>query len=59
MKTKYSTDISEILNQTAMMVGGSPEASQQASLIAQGQGAPQQPGSMSLKLPTNTNEGVD
>lgn len=59
MKTKHSTDISEILNQTAMMVGGSPEASQQASLIAQGQGAPQQPGSMSLKLPTNTNEGVD
>lgn len=56
MKTKHSQDISEILNQTAMMVGGSPEASQQASLIAQGQGAPQQPGSMSLKLPTNTNE---
>ena len=52
MKTKYSQDISEILQQTADM-------------ISQGMAAPPQPmdrttpaKSQQLKLPTNTNEEV-
>lgn len=59
MKTKYSPDIVEVLNQTSMMLGGNPEANQQAAQVAQGIPMGQQPMSRSLKLPTNTNEGVE
>lgn len=59
MKTKYSPDIVEVLNQTAMMLGANPEANAQAAQIAQGNPLSQQPMSRSLKLPTNTNEGVE
>ncbi|MGL4219957.1 MAG: hypothetical protein ACRCSS_04915, partial [Shewanella sp.] len=58
MKTKYSPHIAEVLEQTAQMLGGDPAAQQQASMMAQGTsgGAPK---SRTLKLPTNTNEGVE
>ncbi len=55
MKTRYSPDISGILDQTAQML-----ATGQAQMPAP-EGTPtadQQTGSMSLKLPQNTNEGV-
>lgn len=59
MKTKYTPDIVEVLDQTAQMLSGNPAAQQQASMMAQGiSGGSQQPMSRSLKLPTNTNEGV-
>lgn len=55
MKTKYTPDIVDVLNQTAQMLGGNPEASAQASQMAQGMPR-EQAMSRSLKLPTNTNE---
>lgn len=58
MKTKYSPQIVEVLNQTAQMLGGNPEAQAQASEMAQGSSGGQQPMSKALKLPANTNEGV-
>lgn len=60
MKTKYSPDIVQVLDQTAQMLGGDPAAQQQASMMAQGSsgGAPQQPMSKELKLPQNTNEDI-
>lgn len=58
MKTKHSPDIAMILEQTAQMLGGDPNAAAEASAMAQNGGKPQQPGSMSLKLPQNTNEGA-
>jgi hypothetical protein len=58
MKTKYSPNIVEVLDQTAAMLGADPAANQNASMIAQGIPGGQQPMSRSLKLPTNTNEGV-
>ena len=58
MKTKYTPDIVEVLDQTAQMLGGNPEANQQAAMMAQGIGSAQQPMSRELKLPTNTNEGI-
>lgn len=58
MGTKYSPQISLIMDQTAEMLSQSPEAQQQASAMAQG-GTPQEPGmSQALKLPQNTNEGL-
>lgn len=58
MGTKYSPQISDILDQTAAMLAQSPEAEQQASMMAQGQPASvDAPMSKSLKLPQNTNEG--
>ena len=36
MKTKYTPDIVDVLNQTAQMLGGNPEANAQASQMAQG-----------------------
>lgn len=57
MKTKYSPNIVEVLDQTAMMLQGNPEANAEAALVAQGNPSTQQPMSKSLKLPTNTNEG--
>ena len=60
-KTRYSPEISRILEQTSEMLGGDPEAAQQASMMAQGGGAKGASGSLSsaLKLPQNTNEGVE
>ena len=58
MGTKYSPQISQIMDETAAMLAGDPNAQAQASAMAQG--SPQQGGQMSqaLKLPQNTNEGV-
>ena len=59
MRTKHSPDIANILEETAMMLGNNPQAQQQASLMAQGNGIPnQRPKSESLKLPQNTNEEI-
>lgn len=58
MKTKYTPDIVEVLDQTAQMLSGNPEMQQQASMMAQARGAVSQPMSRSAKLPQNTNEGV-
>jgi hypothetical protein len=57
MKTKYSPDIVKVLEETAQMLGGDPNAQAQASEMAQGisGGSPK---SRALKLPQNTNEGV-
>jgi hypothetical protein len=58
MGTKYSPQISQILDETAEMLAGSQEAQQGASEMAQG--SPRASGGMSqaLKLPQNTNEGM-
>ena len=61
-KTKHSPDIAKILDDTANMLGGDPEAAQSASMMAQGGGQGGGQGgslSQSLKLPQNTNEGVE
>jgi len=58
MKTKYSPDIARVLAETAAMLGGNPQAQEQASVMAQGGGGAT-PKSRGLKLPTNTNEGVE
>ena len=58
MGTKFSPEISQVLDETANMLGQSPEAQQQASNMAQGTGAPGNGRSSSLKLPQNTNEGL-
>mgnify|MGYP003676322874 CR=1 FL=1 len=57
MGTKYSPQISAILEQTAQQLGGDHAAAEQASQMAQGGGQQQGPMSQSLKLPQNTNEG--
>jgi hypothetical protein len=57
-KTKYSPDIASVLEQTAQMLSGNPEAQGEASMMAQGGSGGQSPKSKSLKLPQNTNEGV-
>lgn len=59
MKTKYSPNMVEVLEQTAQMLGGDPEAEAEAKASAQGGGAGRQPLSRTLKLPQNTNEGVE
>ncbi len=59
MGTKYSPQISQILEQTAQMLSQDPNKEQDASAMAQGAGpATQGPKSSALKLPQNTNEGV-
>jgi len=60
VKTKNSPEIAKIFEETAMMLGGNPEAQQQAQGMAQGipGQAGQQPKSQELKLPQNTNEGL-
>lgn len=59
MKTKYSPEISRILEETAAMLGGNPQQEDAAAIIAQGMpGQSGTPKSKSLKLPSNTNEGV-
>lgn len=58
MGTKYSPQISQIMEETASMLSQNPQAQQEASMMAQG-GSPQEAGmSQSLKLPQNTNEGL-
>lgn len=60
LKTKHSPEISQILEQTAQMLGASPQAASQASMMAQGGGGQTSaPLSRSQKLPQNTNEPVD
>lgn len=61
MKTKRSLDISEILENTAMILGGMnnqmpPDPNTRAQMEADA--ASEGRGSMSLKLPQNTNEGA-
>lgn len=56
MKSKYSQDISQILEQTAQML--QPQPQMQAQLGNASDVSSQQPMSQSLKLPQNTNQGV-
>lgn len=55
MKTKYSLDIGDILDQTAMLLNGGQLGMPAPDQMPTGA---DQPGSMSLKLPQNTNEGL-
>lgn len=58
-KTKYSPNISKLLEETGQMLGGDPAAQQEAKMMASGGNAGGgQPLSQELKLPQNTNEGV-
>ena len=60
-KTKYSPEVSRILQQTAQMLGGNPQMEDAAALLAQqgqGQGDNRGSNSQDIKLPTNTNEGA-
>lgn len=64
MKTRYSPDIAEVYEQTALMLGGDPTASANAQAMAMGmpgalaqQSGPQNgASSRTLNLPQNTNE---
>lgn len=56
MKSKYSQDIAKVLEETAAML--SPQPEMQASFAGGKDASSQQPGSQTLKLPQNTNEGV-
>ena len=58
MGTKYSPQISEVLEQTAQMLGQDSAAQASASQMAQGNTPGEQPMSQALKLPQNTNEGL-
>lgn len=58
-KTKYSPNMATILEQTAQMLGGDPAATEQAMMAAGGGQQQGSPKSKALKLPTNTNEGVE
>lgn len=58
-KTRYSTDIAGIIEQTAQMLQGNAEATQMAQNAAMGGAQIASPKSKALKLPQNTNEGVD
>jgi hypothetical protein len=59
MKTKYSPNISALLEQTSQSLAENPEAQQGASEMAQGgSSGGSQPLSKGFKLPQNTNEGV-
>ena len=60
-KTKYSLEVSRILQQTAQMLGGNPEMEDAVVQLAKqvpGQGDNRGSNSQDLKLPTNTNEGA-
>jgi hypothetical protein len=57
MKTKYSPEISRILEETAAMLSQNPQAEQGAATLAQGMPG-SSPMSRTQKLPTNTNEGI-
>lgn len=56
-KTRYSPEISRVFEETAVMLQGNQQASQEAQAMAAG--IPSKTGQMSqsMKLPTNTNEG--
>ena len=58
VKTKYSPNIADILKETAAMLSGNPEATEEAKQGAGGGMQQQSPKSRELKLPANTNEGV-
>lgn len=58
MGTKYSPQISQILDQTSQMLSQDPAAQQGASAMAQGGQASDPNMSQALKLPQNTNEGL-
>lgn len=58
MKTKHSPELTRILEQTAAKLAQTPGGPEQASAMAQG-GMGAQPQSRALKLPQNTNEGVE
>jgi len=58
-KTKYSPNMATILEQTAQMLSGDPAATQEAKMGAGGGQQAGSPKSKALKLPTNTNEGVE
>lgn len=59
MRTKYTPEVAEILKNTGDMLAQDQAAQQDAMNAARGGGNPQgTPQSKSLKLPTNTNEGV-
>lgn len=59
MKSRYSPDIAEVLDQTAQMLGGNPQANQQLALANQGSqaGFSSQPGSETLGLPDQRQSG--
>lgn len=57
-KTKNSPEMAKILLDTSQMLAQSPQAEQEASLIAQGEATAPSPKSATLKLPQNTNEGA-
>jgi hypothetical protein len=58
MGTKYSPQISSLLDEVANNLGGNQQAQQSASNMAQGNSGGQAPMSSALKLPQNTNEGI-
>ena len=58
MKTRHSGDIAQIFEETAMQLGGNPQAQAAASMMAGGMQGNQSPMSQKLKLPQNTNEGL-
>jgi hypothetical protein len=57
-RTKYSPDIAEVLEQTSAALQGDPQANAAAAQQASGGQQQGSPKSKALKLPTNTNEGV-
>lgn len=57
-KTRYSPEISQVFEQTAQMLQGNQQAAAQAQAMASGMPSTTGQMSQSLKLPTNTNEGV-
>lgn len=56
MGTKHSPEISAVIDSVAQKLGGSPQAQQEASMLAQGGASSQNGMSSQLKLPQNTNE---
>jgi hypothetical protein len=57
-KTKYSPEISKIIEDTATMLSKNPEADQAAATIAGDIKNTASQKSKTLKLPTNTNEAI-
>jgi S-adenosylmethionine synthetase len=59
MKSRYSPEIADALNQTAEMLGGNPTMNQQIASVNQGsqQGFASQPQSETLGIPTPGQQG--
>ncbi|AWD90287.1 portal protein [Dickeya phage Amaethon] len=59
MKSRYSPDIAEVLDQTAQMLGGNPQANQQLAMANQGSqsGFSNQPGSETMSIPDQRQSG--